>query len=120
MTALLVVVAWLIAKASQVVEGDTAFSSALWDVTTDLIALFTPWTLGLLAAGVALYYAAVYPYYLYWLDRRVQAHARDGAQRFVASWDQHYQEVWGASLQAEIDQLENWWREVKKAAEALH
>lgn len=111
--------AWIVAKASQLVNGDVTWTAALWDIGTSVVAAFSPLTLGILALTVVVYYAAIYPYYLYWLDRRIQSRAQQGAKRFVESWRQHYAEVWGQPLGTAIEQLEQWWRQHQKRARPI-
>ncbi|MEM7167441.1 MAG: GTPase [Planctomycetota bacterium] len=113
------ITAWIIAKAAQLVDGDVSWTTAIWDISTDFAAALSPPTIAILVGSVIVYYLLVYPYFLYWLDRRVQTRAQQGAKLFVDSWAKHFREVWGEPIATTIDELTSWWEETQRAARPI-
>ncbi|MGE3163589.1 MAG: GTPase [Planctomycetota bacterium] len=79
----------------------------------------SPATLLFVGGLLVVYYALVYPYFLYRLEARIEGLAKESADGYLAAWRTIFERTWGTPLAAEIDRVRDWWRGFERARREL-
>jgi energy-coupling factor transporter ATP-binding protein EcfA2 len=101
---------WLAAESTR--EGDgwwQAVSGALWTAFSSL----SPLTLAITAVSLLVYYLLVYPYYLYRLERNVRREAARGADVYLKSCREAFDELWARPFQERVRAAADWWQQAE-------
>jgi energy-coupling factor transporter ATP-binding protein EcfA2 len=101
---------WIAAEGTRGGDGWwQAVSGALWTALSSL----SPLTLAITAGSLLVYYLLVYPYYLYRLERNVRREAVRGADLYLKSWREAFDEVWGRPFQERVRAAADWWQQAE-------
>lgn len=110
--------AWVVAPALPPREGTswiTAIGSALWHS----LALLSPPVLLTAGGSLVLYYLLVHPYFLYRLERKLQAAARDGARLLTAEWVEIRKRRWVEPYGKSVATVNSWFEQGEDLIEPL-
>ena len=80
----------------------------------EVLVTLTPFTLALLAGSVLVYYLAVYPYFLYRLERAIHTEAGRGARLYLDAWRERFLEAWCTPFGTGVRRAAEWWHDVEQ------
>lgn len=110
---------WSLASFVPEPGSDHSWLASMTRGVVSILQSLSPTTLVTVAVLLMSYYAIVYPYFLYRLEGRTRAIAREGVDGNLAAWKAMFARAWGTPLRAEIEAARGWWKELTRARAAL-
>lgn len=100
-------------------EDGGSWWAAAFDAMQAMLLALSPTALLFGFLGLVLYYLAVYPYFLYRLERAVHAESAHGAALYLEAWGERFEKAWSTPFAATLDSARDWWRRADAAFRAV-